>query len=394
MDTVAVSTSEETSTILMTNQIELKDQLRDYQMRGQSLQPLNLYEFIVNTYEDILQDDYMDIDTTQNHRRRGRPRNRRIAYLPEAEKPNKCRVERTAGHEILPRFVGQWFPRNNKSDANANNDLHYASILLLLKPWRSLTDLKAKDESFEQTMTSFLATATQEKKDMIENIQYYHDCWDVAQKRRDALRQGQDYRIFDYEREHIEIIGEENTEDEETCVNEGNRQHPGSENVDEQMIEDERLKQHELCDRLFAKQALEMAYTAKVFDEKHSTPIQSPNTIARRATTDDMQILMAWETILKDMTRKQSQHHGREDISRLSFHLTRTAAQPKILLDNGTRSKPLVVQSDTLSEGTTNAVTVKTVSRFDRQVLKRLNEDQKRAHDIIEKQIFGGEDGI
>jgi hypothetical protein len=166
--------------------VELKDQLRDYQGRGEALSGMNLFDFLVNTYEDTWCDD--GDETTEDSTPKkagcaGRPRKPRFPYLSTAHKPKRCRVERTPGHKVLPRFIGKWFPRNN--DANGQNDLYHTSILLYFKPWRNLADIRTNGESFHATYATFLETATENQMAMLENIQYYHDCWDVVQKRRD-----------------------------------------------------------------------------------------------------------------------------------------------------------------------------------------------------------------
>jgi len=209
---------------------------------------MNFLDFMMNTYEEDVHEPIVDAeDMPGTDRRRGRPRKERIPFLPQANKPSKCRVQRNSGHEMLPRFIGRWFPRNN--NAGGDNELHGACILLLFQPWRNLTELKKQDQTFAQSLTHFLATATEKQVDIIENIQYYHDCWDVAQKRRDAFCQGKFFKLFDYERQSIQIM--DNTESEEieeieecpeppqpmTAID------PMTEIIDEHRIEEARLKQ-------------------------------------------------------------------------------------------------------------------------------------------------------
>jgi hypothetical protein len=79
------------SSIAVTDQnVQLKDQLRDYQFRGEELMAMNLYDFLVDTHEDIWHEDDMEIDNTTG--RKVGPRKTRIPYLPGAEKPKKCRM--------------------------------------------------------------------------------------------------------------------------------------------------------------------------------------------------------------------------------------------------------------------------------------------------------------
>lgn len=201
----------------------------------------------MDTYEDALSEgnsQFGELPNSGTGATIGRPRKQRIPYRATAK---RCRVECNAGHELLPRFVGRWFPRNN--DANGNNELYGASILLLLKPWRELSDLKSDQQSFTQGLADFLAVATIQQRDMVKTIQYYHDCWDVAQKRRTALRQGETFRLFDYEREGpTEELGTYQAT------------YHTMDTIDEDLIEEARLKQRDGRDRLFANQAVQLAH--------------------------------------------------------------------------------------------------------------------------------------
>ena len=73
--------------------------------------------------------------------------------------------------------MGRWFPRN---DRPSKRELYCASILVLLKPWVDLSELKMDVETFEQVFDSFVMGSTKKTKDIIENIQYYYECYDGA----------------------------------------------------------------------------------------------------------------------------------------------------------------------------------------------------------------------
>ena len=284
--------------------VELKDQLRDYQYRGHELSCMNFYKFIMDTYEETVENKDPHIPLSSA----GRPRNARIPYLAEANKANKCRVRRAPGHEMLPRFLGCWYPRNN--DPTGNNKLYGASILLLLKSWRNLTDLKKEGESFEQSLAGFLRSASQVQKDMIENIQYYHDCWDVAQKRRDAIRRGERFNLFDYERQTTNSM-EEDMPDDVTDTPEIPQER--LEEVNEHKIEEARLKQHNTRDREFADQAMHIAYAANIFGDVYKSSVQRLANLPRRATPDDRKVINGWENTLKELTSKQIEREGTTD---------------------------------------------------------------------------------
>ena len=70
-------------------------------------------------------------------------------------------------------------PRNNRQ---GDKELYYASILVLLKPWTDLPELKTDMETFEQVFDSFVSSAPKAMLDIIENIQYYYECYDGAKR--------------------------------------------------------------------------------------------------------------------------------------------------------------------------------------------------------------------
>jgi hypothetical protein len=78
---------------------------------------------------------------------------------------------------------GPWFPHANEGNTNA---LYCASMLVLLKPWRDLgVDLKASDESFTVAFDHFSASALTVTKQILSNIQYFHECSNKAKQHQE-----------------------------------------------------------------------------------------------------------------------------------------------------------------------------------------------------------------
>lgn len=207
-------------------------------------------------------------------------------------------------HETIIRFIGQWFPHNNSP--TGHNKLHAACILLFLKTWRQLSYLKEKHETFTQSLAIFLDTASDFQKDFAENIQYYHDCWDVTQKRRDAFRQGKTFRIFNYEQESL--LSEEGeaehamvTEETEHKATQEHNDRP----IDEHVIERARLKQWDRQDRVFAEGAMCLMFAPNAFGDIYNIHVHLQRVLQWRANNDDMKIITNWAALLKDMTQKQ-----------------------------------------------------------------------------------------
>ncbi|KAF7311961.1 ATP-dependent DNA helicase [Mycena indigotica] len=168
--------------------LEIKDQMKEYADRGTELDEMNLYDYFTLTYhtkdgidneEDDAPDDG-DEDVHPQPKRRGRRRNRRVAYLERSERKG-CRVFRGNNMETVLHFIGKWFP----SRKDGNSAYYAAQVLALLKPWRTLRDLQSIWPTMEAALQSFLIGACDETHRIIENIEYFHQCSDSARARRD-----------------------------------------------------------------------------------------------------------------------------------------------------------------------------------------------------------------
>ncbi|RDB23672.1 hypothetical protein Hypma_009540 [Hypsizygus marmoreus] len=180
--------------VIKDGEIRLNDQLKDYQYRGDLLREQSFLEFNLNTYEASF-NGQEDMPNPTNHTRL---RSVRVPYKAEADKKKQCRVIRGAGHETMPNFVGQWFPRND--DPNTR-EFYCASMLMLFQPWQTMYTLKEASESFEASFNRFSLSAKPQVKQMLDNIQFYHDSSDCAKRdteRRDqALGPGHDVIVDD-----------------------------------------------------------------------------------------------------------------------------------------------------------------------------------------------------
>jgi hypothetical protein len=177
----AAANDERTHIITMVSGVMvLKDFLHEYMFRGESLDRMNLLDFMLDTYDAKADGDDGPGEpeiTNVNTRFSGRLRNPRVRYRQGFTRVGRCRVFRTVGHETLPHFVGRWLPRNDRPN---ERELYCASILALLKPWTDLSDLKTDIKTFEQAFQAFFNNTDKRNKDVIENIQYYYECYDGA----------------------------------------------------------------------------------------------------------------------------------------------------------------------------------------------------------------------
>ncbi|KAH9956046.1 hypothetical protein BGW80DRAFT_1144634, partial [Lactifluus volemus] len=74
----------------------------------------------------------------------------------------------------LPNFMGRYFPRNDDPEIG---DFYYASVLMLLKPWRNVgTDLKGENDSWSSAYQTFVSDTSAHVRSIISGLQYYHEC--------------------------------------------------------------------------------------------------------------------------------------------------------------------------------------------------------------------------
>ena len=149
--------------------LQIKDRAREYIDRGDLLENWSFLDFFLNTY------DGSPLEDVQHSR--GRKANTRVAYRDGTKRDRRCQIIKSTGHDTIPYFPGQWFPKQDLSDCNG---LFEASMLALFKPWRSLTDLKQPDENFRTAYNSFLQSASADSLRIIKNTQFYHECSEHA----------------------------------------------------------------------------------------------------------------------------------------------------------------------------------------------------------------------
>ncbi|KAI0076308.1 hypothetical protein K474DRAFT_1557027, partial [Panus rudis PR-1116 ss-1] len=71
---------------------------------------------------------------------------------------------------------GRRLPR---SDDNQRRELYCASVLMLLKPWRTFQELRPSNMSWEDSFQAFLRVAPRRTHQIIQNLQHYYRCSDA-----------------------------------------------------------------------------------------------------------------------------------------------------------------------------------------------------------------------
>ena len=137
-----------------------KNQVTDYITRGDALANYNIIQFFTNTYKSKIWRTETDNDEDQDHIKRGHPKHKRVPYKPDHPKASSVqRIIRGKGHNNLPNFIGASFPDPNDSES-AN--LYCASMLMLLKPWHDIHELKKQDQTWVAAFEEFQSNASKE----------------------------------------------------------------------------------------------------------------------------------------------------------------------------------------------------------------------------------------
>ncbi|KAF8804167.1 hypothetical protein BYT27DRAFT_7214241 [Phlegmacium glaucopus] len=276
--------------------ITMKDQLNEYVFRGDELDGMDFLSFMLETYDgkaehfDNLQPNRQLATTDTPQRPRGRPPNRRVPYQQGFNKSGRCRIFRTEGHETLPQFAGSWMPR---SDRPQDREIYCASILALLKPWKDLSDLKADTESFESSFIFFSENIDKRKRDIIENIQYYYDCYDGAKRHQQEMSMNGAERTIDYEEDAMP----------EDFMNESIASEPTEEDI-AQAYE----SRGTMRERLYAQVTMNTAIECGVFSEGKADTVFLPT--AGRADNEDLKTFIEWGEKLRAAVRNQVNSGG------------------------------------------------------------------------------------
>lgn len=307
-----------------------KCQVTDYKYRGNALAAENVVQFFINSYKvtksrwnaaDNVTTSQLPgpVDATTSSVRRvgGRPRHERVEYQNEHPRfMEKERMLRRHGHHNLPNFIGRYFPTRDDPD---QSQFYYASMLLLLKPWRNIaTDLKTSTETWQFAFDSFLAQAHSQVPRILSGIQYFHQCEKAAQESQVVDTSDLRHRSTGDYMEDMDIgeVPSGSGGATQLCIN-------------EQTLADLLASQIPRAEELHGRLALEAAIYAGVFpfDECNDpipasaesetcahVPILSDNLTAassiRRADHGDISNLTQWQDLMsRDVEQQNMQAH-------------------------------------------------------------------------------------
>ena len=345
--------------------IYVRNQVDDYYYRGKELDEYSVLDFFVDTYEDVLDPEDMDESLEDTDRVPGRPKTSYALYHPSHLKSNeRLRKIRQRGHRNLPNFVGRYFPRRDDSNIQ---DFYCASILTLLKPWRSiLTDLKSQNQTWTQALDSFLIDSPRRKSFVVSGIQLFHESKPSSMDNTF----GDEDQDRTYRNDDDEMYLAPNDVHAEEEINFENEL-----NLTEEDIDNLYAAQIPIREELHGRTAIEYAKSAKIFPEHQMTWNLNEATGERRATGGDIQLLDRWKTQMqRDVTLvNDDQRFPGEEIPTES-------ANGVEILDSTERT--------TTIENRESEVTVLSPEEpLSSASVQELNDDQYRAYNIITQHL-------
>jgi len=170
-----------------------KSQLTDYQYRGAELEHLSLYTFVRDTYNLKLRpfdQEHMDASHVLDEGTHpGRPPNQRVLYLDgHPRQKSRFRMVRSKGHNVLTNIIGGYFPPERDA---AKTDMFLASMLALLKPWRTEHDLRLQNQTWRSAFEQWHTSATSEAAAVLDCIRFGQRSQEAAAREREVAEAGE-----------------------------------------------------------------------------------------------------------------------------------------------------------------------------------------------------------
>ena len=210
----------------------------------------------------------------------------------------------------MPHFPGHWFL---KEEAENENKLFEALMLVLLKPWRSLSDIICGHTTFRDTYQEFHDHTSQYTQDRIKNIKFFHECSQSAQEHEAEIISDNNNmhgkQVIDETDDDLLLPGspvEEDMEDLHNLITE----------EDIQQVLDRPFTAQEL---LHANLAIDIGFNSRALtDHKYSTAIQKK---AHPATREELEQCDIWEKSLNCLPATEDDNNDMNPLSDASATL-------------------------------------------------------------------------
>nr|GAT49182.1 predicted protein [Mycena chlorophos] len=345
-------------------QYVIKDQLREYADRGHELDNMNMYDYFTFTYHgrvlpqrdnennDGPDDSEADEGDVGPLPRRGRPPSKRVNYVPESNRKG-CRVFRSCAMETVVHLVGRWLPRAD----DESREYYCAQVMLLLKPWRRIPDILGSYPTFDEAFEDFMATSRAKARDIIRNIQYFHDCTDAANERKAAARLAEK----EWKR------APRNSDDDGEADFEHETDNPLV-NLTEEDVKAARLNRYAVRETVFGIKAMDVAYRIGIFD-RDALGLQVDFQGVERASEEELETYDRVNKQVMSFTRRKGVIDHSELVEPVNGDVVVGGGGVELSRDAG----DVVDMGDPLAEK----------ALLHASIASKLNDEQRLAHDII-----------
>ncbi|KIJ31362.1 hypothetical protein M422DRAFT_267035 [Sphaerobolus stellatus SS14] len=267
-------------------QIHIKSQLSDYSHCGDQLENYNLLEFLLLSYEPK---NCTDVSYTLNGI---------IPYQDDhpVYRDRYCILHRPEA-EFIPDFLGGWLPRNDEPETY---NYYCACVMMLLKPWRKLENLKVSFPTWQEAFDAFLSSSLQQIRNILDNFQHRYACAYSA-------RQKQQVQVNEQYARAVTSSGTQGVDDEDESPIVMDPVLATGLDIDEDDMPTREV--------IHGKQAVPIAEELGLFkDPNHSWDVRGPS-----CSYADQNLLThnkCWQNTLREMTR-----HIPEGLTPWSFHM-------------------------------------------------------------------------
>ncbi|CAF3882860.1 unnamed protein product [Adineta steineri] len=150
----------------------------NYQYRSETLNNICLYDFVSILYKkkmntaDLKYLSNIKALEKQNDNRKGRPPNERYAFQKQHPQATTYVMMKYTQSRV-PILYGPQIPRQDRDDTR---ERYCRALLTLFVPWRSVADLCAIEQTWDDAFKSRQHLISTHSMTIIENIQLLHEC--------------------------------------------------------------------------------------------------------------------------------------------------------------------------------------------------------------------------
>lgn len=255
-------------------------------------------------------------------------------------------------------------------------------MLLLLKPWRNIIDLKGSSQSWEDAYNTFMTSTSQHNRDIVEGIQFFHSCQHAAElawesEGREAIVAAEKAARLEEDINELEELQNDDSEE------------AGGLQMSKAGLEILKLSLQPTVEDNWGRAAVIIAQDSGILpqDADMQWEVEKGQPVAS-GSGDDLRNLLKWQTQMDNITNMQSigETGGESDEQEQSKHSSqdRTKAHSKGgAKKGGARVEALSKSSVENPVGRSNIVSEEAEAALPTLDISELRPDQLRVYEIV-----------